>query len=167
MVKYSSTVTLVTTASRCGACCSLVSRNVDLTREPGYLQRKTGYVQQQDLHLETATVREALQFSAILRQPKHVPREEKLAYAEEILVLLGMDKYADAVVGVAGEGLNVEERKRLSIGRSLFVPQGATELFDPDACSCVSGVEMVAKPELLLFLDEPSRSVQLASLKPL
>ncbi|GAA5843073.1 hypothetical protein JCM11251_002723 [Rhodosporidiobolus azoricus] len=96
-------------------------------------QRKTGYVQQQDLHLETATVREALQFSAILRQPKSVPREEKLAYVEEILVLLGMDKYADAVVGRTGEGLNVEERKRLSIA-----------------------VEMVAKPELLLFLDEPS-----------
>ncbi|GAA5859124.1 hypothetical protein JCM8547_004012 [Rhodosporidiobolus lusitaniae] len=96
-------------------------------------QRKTGYVQQQDLHLETATVRESLQFSALLRQPASVPREEKLAYVEEILKLLRMDKYADAVVGVLGEGLNVEERKRLSIG-----------------------VEMVAKPELLLFLDEPS-----------
>jgi hypothetical protein len=90
-----------------------------LTADPCFVwQRKTGYVQQQDLHLETATVRESLQFSALLRQPKHVPREEKLAYAEEILVLLGMDKYADAVVGVAGEGLNVEERKRLSIGQS-------------------------------------------------
>ncbi|GAA5899638.1 hypothetical protein JCM6882_001172 [Rhodosporidiobolus microsporus] len=96
-------------------------------------QRKTGYVQQQDLHLETATVRESLQFSALLRQPDTTPREEKLAYVEEILVLLGMDKYADAVVGRTGEGLNVEERKRLSIA-----------------------VEMVAKPELLLFLDEPS-----------
>ncbi|GAA5859087.1 hypothetical protein JCM8547_003998 [Rhodosporidiobolus lusitaniae] len=96
-------------------------------------QRKTGYVMQQDLHLETSTVRESLQFSALLRQPATVPREEKLAYVEEIIKLLGMDKYADAVVGVPGEGLNVEERKRLSIG-----------------------VEMVAKPELLLFLDEPS-----------
>jgi ABC-type molybdenum transport system ATPase subunit/photorepair protein PhrA len=46
-----------------------------------------------------------------------------------------MDSYADAVIGVTGEGLNVEERKRLSIA-----------------------VEMVAKPELLLFLDEPTRS---------
>ncbi|KAG9572158.1 pleiotropic drug resistance protein, ABC superfamily, partial [Aureobasidium melanogenum] len=33
-------------------------------------QRKTGYVQQQDLHLETSTVRESLRFSAMLRQPK-------------------------------------------------------------------------------------------------
>ncbi|BGO96274.1 Multidrug resistance protein [Rhodotorula toruloides] len=96
-------------------------------------QRKTGYVQQQDLHLSTASVREALQFSAILRQPASTPRAEKLAYVEEVLKLLQMDKYADAIVGELGEGLNVEERKRLSIA-----------------------VEMVAKPELLLFLDEPS-----------
>jgi ABC-type branched-subunit amino acid transport system ATPase component len=96
-------------------------------------QRKTGYVQQQDLHLQTSTVREALRFSAILRQPKTVPHAEKLAYVEEVLKLLEMDGYADAVVGVPGEGLNVEQRKRLTIG-----------------------VELVAKPELLLFLDEPS-----------
>ncbi|GAE00310.1 ABC transporter CDR4, partial [Paecilomyces variotii No. 5] len=37
-------------------------------------QRKTGYVQQQDLHLETSTVREAIVFSALLRQPASVPR---------------------------------------------------------------------------------------------
>ncbi|TXT15780.1 hypothetical protein VHUM_00283 [Vanrija humicola] len=96
-------------------------------------QRKTGYVQQQDLHLQTSTVREALRFSAVLRQPKSVPREEKYAYVEEVLKLLEMDAYANAVVGVPGEGLNVEQRKRLTIG-----------------------VELVAKPALLLFLDEPT-----------
>ncbi|PYI05588.1 hypothetical protein BO78DRAFT_398108 [Aspergillus sclerotiicarbonarius CBS 121057] len=96
-------------------------------------QRKTGYVQQQDLHLHTTTVREALRFSAILRQPAHVSHQEKLDYVEEVIKLLGMEAYADAVVGVPGEGLNVEQRKRLTIG-----------------------VELAAKPQLLLFLDEPT-----------
>ncbi|KOS17377.1 ABC transporter CDR4 [Escovopsis weberi] len=96
-------------------------------------QRKTGYVQQQDLHLQTTTVREALNFSALLRQPAHVPREEKLAYVEEVIKLLDMQEYADAVVGVPGEGLNIEQRKRLTIG-----------------------VELAAKPPLLLFVDEPT-----------
>ncbi|KKK14331.1 multidrug resistance protein [Aspergillus ochraceoroseus] len=96
-------------------------------------QRKTGYVQQQDLHLATTTVREALRFSALLRQPAHLSRQEKLDYAEEVIKLLGMEAYADAVVGVPGEGLNVEQRKRLTIG-----------------------VELAAKPQLLLFLDEPT-----------
>ncbi|KAI1323108.1 ABC-2 type transporter-domain-containing protein [Xylariaceae sp. FL0255] len=96
-------------------------------------QRKTGYVQQQDLHLSTTTVREALNFSAILRQPADVPRAEKLAYVDEVIKLLEMEEYADAVVGVLGEGLNVEQRKRLTIG-----------------------VELAAKPPLLLFVDEPT-----------
>ncbi|KAL4871208.1 hypothetical protein BDV12DRAFT_206795 [Aspergillus spectabilis] len=96
-------------------------------------QRKTGYVQQQDLHLHTSTVREALRFSALLRQPAKTPRQEKLDYVEEVIKLLGMEAYADAVVGVPGEGLNVEQRKRLTIG-----------------------VELAAKPQLLLFLDEPT-----------
>ncbi|KAH8709999.1 ABC multidrug transporter-like protein [Phaeosphaeriaceae sp. PMI808] len=96
-------------------------------------QRSTGYVQQQDLHLETATVRESLQFSAMLRQPKTVSKKEKYEYVEEVIKMLNMADFANAVVGVPGEGLNVEQRKLLTIG-----------------------VELAAKPKLLLFLDEPT-----------
>ncbi|KGO62913.1 CDR ABC transporter [Penicillium expansum] len=106
---------------------------VDGTPTDQSFQRKTGYVQQQDLHLSTSTVREALVFSALLRQPATVSRQEKIEYADEVIKLLGMEAYADAVVGVPGEGLNVEQRKRLTIG-----------------------VELAAKPQLLLFLDEPT-----------
>lgn len=97
-------------------------------------ERSTGYVQQQDLHLETATVRESLQFSAMLRQPSSVSIKEKNKHVEEVIDLLSMREFADAVVGIPGEGLNVEQRKLLSIG-----------------------VELAAKPKLLIFLDEPTR----------
>ncbi|TVY15202.1 ZEB2-regulated ABC transporter 1 [Lachnellula arida] len=96
-------------------------------------QRKTGYVQQQDLHLETTTVREALRFSAMLRQPKTVSKKEKHEFVEDVIKMLNMQDFAEAVVGVPGEGLNVEQRKLLTIG-----------------------VELAAKPALLLFLDEPT-----------
>lgn len=96
-------------------------------------QRSIGYVQQQDIHLATSTVREALTFSAYLRQPSHVSKKEKDEYVDYVIDLLEMTNYSDALVGVAGEGLNVEQRKRLTIG-----------------------VELVAKPKLLLFLDEPT-----------
>ncbi|OBT90673.1 hypothetical protein VE02_00571 [Pseudogymnoascus sp. 03VT05] len=96
-------------------------------------QRKTGYAIQQDIHLETATVREALEFSALLRQPPEYKREERLSYVNHVISLLDMEQYADAVVGVPGSGLNVEQRKRLTIG-----------------------VELAARPKLLLFLDEPT-----------
>jgi ABC-type multidrug transport system ATPase subunit len=96
-------------------------------------QRKTGYATQQDLHLHTATVREALSFSALLRQPARYTRQEKLDYVEEVIKLVDLSDCADAVIGSLGEGLNVEQRKRLTIG-----------------------VELAARPELLLFLDEPT-----------
>jgi ABC-type multidrug transport system ATPase subunit len=86
-----------------------------------------------DLHLATATVRESLRFSAVLCQPKSVSRKEKYDYVEEVIKMLNMEDFANAVVGVPGEGLNVEQRKLLTIG-----------------------VELAAKPKLLLFLDEPT-----------
>jgi ABC-type multidrug transport system ATPase subunit len=106
--------------------------NNGLQRDASF-QRRIGYVQQQDLHLETATIREALEFSAFLRQPAHINRAEKLQSVEEILDLLEMRSYAHAIIGNPGEGLNVEQRKRLTIG-----------------------VELAAKPDLLFFLDEPT-----------
>jgi len=96
-------------------------------------QRQTGYVQQQDLHLETSTVREALTFSALLRQSSDYSQQEKLDYVETVIDLLDMQEYQNAVVGTLGQGLNVEQRKRLTIG-----------------------VELAARPRLLLFLDEPT-----------
>lgn len=69
----------------------------------------------------------------MLRQPKHVSKKEKYEYVEEVIKMLNMTDFANAVVGVPGEGLNVEQRKLLTIG-----------------------VELAAKPKLLLFLDEPT-----------
>lgn len=96
-------------------------------------QRSTSYAEQLDTHEGTQTVREALRFSADLRQPYHVPQAEKYAYVEEILGLLEMEDMADAIIGSPEAGLAVESRKRLTIG-----------------------VELAAKPELLLFLDGES-----------
>ncbi|KAG2154002.1 ABC-2 type transporter-domain-containing protein [Suillus clintonianus] len=88
-----------------------------------------GYCQQLDTHLPEATVREALLFSANLRQPQSVPLTEKEAYVDKCLQMCGLEGYADAIVG----SLGVEYRKRTTIA-----------------------VELAAKPKLLLFLDEPT-----------
>ncbi|KAG6865226.1 hypothetical protein C0991_004284 [Blastosporella zonata] len=96
---------------------------------PKDFQSQTGYCQQMDTHVPTTTVREALLFSAQLRQPSSVPLEEKNAYAEKCLRMCGLEAYGDAVVG----SLGIEHRKRTTIA-----------------------VELAAKPKLLLFLDEPT-----------
>ncbi|EHK99732.1 putative ABC transporter G family member 14 [Glarea lozoyensis 74030] len=87
-----------------------------------------------DIHEPLATVREALEFSALLRQPRTTPREEKLKYVDTIIKLLEMQDIENCLIGTSsGAGLSVEQRKRLTIG-----------------------VELVSKPTILLFLDEPT-----------
>ncbi|KAG5644208.1 hypothetical protein DXG03_008871 [Asterophora parasitica] len=96
---------------------------------PHDFQSQSGYCQQMDTHVPTDTVREALLFSAALRQPASVPAAEKEAYVEECLRMCGLEAYADAAIG----SLGIEHRKRTTIA-----------------------VELAAKPKLLLFLDEPT-----------
>ncbi|KAK0725877.1 ABC-2 type transporter-domain-containing protein [Lasiosphaeris hirsuta] len=95
----------------------------------GDFQRSTGFVEQMDLHDETATVREALEFSALLRQDRNIPKAEKIEYVDKIIDLLELGDIQDAIIS----SLGVEQKKRLTIG-----------------------VELAAKPSLLLFLDEPT-----------
>ncbi|CAI7599821.1 unnamed protein product [Penicillium crustosum] len=96
--------------------------------------RSCGFVMQQDVHEPLATVREALQFSARMRQPANISDSEKMAYVENVINTLDMESIADAIIGTPGDGkLSVEERKRITIG-----------------------VELAARPSALLFLDEPT-----------
>ncbi|KAJ0417268.1 ABC-2 type transporter-domain-containing protein [Aspergillus carlsbadensis] len=100
---------------------------------PVSFQRSAGYCEQLDVHEPYATVRESLEFSALLRQPRTTTREEKLKYVDTIIDLLELHDIADTLVGRVGAGLSVEQRKRVTIG-----------------------VELVSKPSILIFLDEPT-----------
>ena len=99
---------------------------------PKSFSRYMGYVQQQDIHLPSQTVREALQVTASLRRPAEIPISEKFEYVELVIHMLEMEDIADALIGVPGAGLNLQQRKQVTIG-----------------------VELAAKPDIL-FLDEPS-----------
>ncbi|EGC32812.1 hypothetical protein DICPUDRAFT_155206 [Dictyostelium purpureum] len=104
-------------------------------------ERITGYVEQMDVHNPGLTVREALRFSAKLRQEPEVSLEEKFEYVEHVLEMMEMKHLGDALIGTleTGVGISVEERKRLTIG-----------------------VELVAKPHIL-FLDEPTSGLDAQS----
>lgn len=92
-------------------------------------RRSAGFCMQGDIHDGTQTVREAIEFSALLRQDRQTPRAEKLAYVDRVVDLLELGPLQHAIVS----SLGVEQRKRLTIG-----------------------VELAARPSLLLFLDEPT-----------
>ncbi|KAB8271988.1 ABC-2 type transporter-domain-containing protein [Aspergillus minisclerotigenes] len=106
---------------------------VDGRPVPISFQRSAGYVEQLDIHEPLATVREALEFSALLRQSRDTPTEEKLRYVDLIVNLLELNDLEHTLIGHPGTGLSVEQRKRLTIA-----------------------VELVAKPSILIFLDEPT-----------
>jgi len=83
------------------------------------------------VHEPTATAREALRFSALLRQLEETPLDDKYDYVETINKLLEMGDITGATIAAQGNGLNKEQRKRLTIG-----------------------VELASKPRLLIFLDD-------------
>jgi ATP-binding cassette subfamily G (WHITE) protein 2 (SNQ2) len=91
--------------------------------------RQIGYCQQMDIHDESSTVREAFEFSALLRQGSEISEGEKISYVNTVLHTLELVGLQDAIIG----SLDIEKKKRVTIG-----------------------VELCAKPKLLLFLDEPT-----------
>ncbi|GMF47810.1 unnamed protein product [Phytophthora fragariaefolia] len=101
------------------------------------IRRCTGYCEQQDIHSEGATIREALTFSAFLRQDSSVSERAKLASVEECLDLLDLRAIADQII----RGRSQEQMKRLTIG-----------------------VELAAQPSVL-FLDEPTSGLDAHSAK--
>ncbi|TMW59404.1 hypothetical protein Poli38472_004473 [Pythium oligandrum] len=101
------------------------------------IRRATGYCEQMDIHSEAATIREALTFSAFLRQGSDVPDARKFDSVEECLDLLDLRPIADQIT----RGSSVEQMKRLTIG-----------------------VELAAQPSVL-FLDEPTSGLDARSAK--
>ncbi|KAH8665575.1 putative ABC transporter G family member 11 [Ilyonectria robusta] len=103
-------------------------------------RRRTAYSQQLDVHDPCQTVREALQFSAYLRQPATANKASKHADVEDIIHLLEIQNFADSIIGEPGAGgISLEQRKMVTIG-----------------------VELAAKPDVL-FLDEPTSGLSTQS----
>ncbi|XP_034687784.1 ABC transporter G family member 31 isoform X2 [Vitis riparia] len=95
--------------------------------------RVSGYVEQNDIHSPQVTVEESLWFSAVLRLPKEVSKEQKLEFVDQVMNLIELDVLRHALVGMPGStGLSTEQRKRLTIA-----------------------VELVANPSII-FMDEPT-----------
>jgi len=101
------------------------------------VRRCTGYCEQTDIHSKASTFREALTFSAFLRQSADVPSSDKYDTVDECLELLDLNEIADQMI----RGSSMEKLKRLTIG-----------------------VEMAAQPSVL-FLDEPTSGLDARSAK--
>ncbi|RRT65949.1 hypothetical protein B296_00037830 [Ensete ventricosum] len=97
------------------------------------LKRRTGFVTQDDVLYPHLTVTETLVYTALLRLPSTLSRQEKTAQAEAVMVQLGLTACRSSIIGgPLVRGVSGGERKRVSIGQEMLI--------DPS----------------LLFLDEPT-----------
>eukprot|EP01036_Dinobryon_divergens_P026163 gene26163-34779_t len=101
--------------------------------DPVAYRQHIAYVMQDDALLATATPREAITFSAYMRLPRAVSKEQITAMVDKLLADLGILECADVLIGGALiKGISGGQRKRTSVG-----------------------VELITNPDLL-FLDEPT-----------
>ncbi|WOL18539.1 hypothetical protein Cni_G27336 [Canna indica] len=97
------------------------------------LKRRIGFVLQDDIVFPHLTVRETLTYSALLRLPKTLTKQQKEERAMKVIFDLGLERCQDTIIGGAYiRGISGGERKRVCIGNEI--------LLDPS----------------LLFLDEPT-----------
>lgn len=95
---------------------------------------------QEDVLLGTLTARETIRYSALLRLPTSMTREEVDGIVEGTIMELGLQDCADRVIGNWHlRGISGGEKKRLSIA-----------------------LEILTRPHLL-FLDEPTSGLDSAS----
>ncbi|KAI3915191.1 hypothetical protein MKX01_035450 [Papaver californicum] len=100
----------------------------------GYIKRKTGFVTQDDVLYPHLTVIETLTYTALLRLPGKLTKEEKIAEAELVITELGLTRCRNSIVGGGGgllRSISGGERKRVSIGQEMLVNPSLLLLDEP------------------------------------
>jgi len=91
------------------------------------MKRIVAYVLQEDIFLVHLTVREQLTFTAQLRLPETIPKEERLAQVDHVMKRLNITKCADTPIMLVSGG----EKKRVNIGTELLTNPSVILLDEP------------------------------------
>eukprot|EP01116_Phalansterium_solitarium_P017564 TRINITY_DN4362_c0_g1_i1.p1 TRINITY_DN4362_c0_g1~~TRINITY_DN4362_c0_g1_i1.p1 ORF type:complete len:619 (-),score=110.30 TRINITY_DN4362_c0_g1_i1:266-2122(-) len=98
----------------------------------GSLKSLSGYVTQDDHLLPNLTVRETLEFAALLKLPATMTRQQQLDQAEATLRELRLTHCADTIIGNEHvRGVSGGERRRVSIGLQLLTNPSLLFLDEP------------------------------------
>ncbi|XWS57318.1 hypothetical protein CRYUN_Cryun09bG0163500 [Craigia yunnanensis] len=110
--------------------------NILLNRKKRLEYGAVVYVTQEDVMLGTLTVRETVKYSAHLRLPNNLTKEEVNDIVEGTIMEMGLQECADTVIGnLHLRGISGGDKKRLSVA-----------------------LEILTMPKILL-LDEPTSSL--------
>ncbi|XP_043694384.1 ABC transporter G family member 9 [Telopea speciosissima] len=96
------------------------------------MKRNTGFVTQDDVLYPHLTVIETLVFTALLRLPNSLTREEKIMHAEAVITQLGLSRCKNSIIGgPLLRGVSGGERKRVSIGQEMLINPSLLFLDEP------------------------------------
>ncbi|XP_039687562.1 ABC transporter G family member 26 [Medicago truncatula] len=112
------------------------------------VKRRIGFVTQEDILFPQLTVEETLVFSAFLRLPTSMTKQEKYAKVETTVKELGLERCRHTKIGGGYlKGISGGERKRTSIGYEILVDPSLLLLDEP-----TSGLDSTAANKLLVTL---------------
>nr|GMD97403.1 ABC transporter G family member 14 [Ipomoea batatas]GME13764.1 ABC transporter G family member 14 [Ipomoea batatas] len=98
----------------------------------GSIKRLTGFVAQDDVLYPHLTVKETLLFTALLRLPQSLTREEKAQHVESVITELGLSRCRNSMIGgPLFRGISGGEKKRVSIGQEMLINPSLLLLDEP------------------------------------
>ncbi|KAL2348745.1 hypothetical protein Fmac_002745 [Flemingia macrophylla] len=98
----------------------------------GSMKRRTGFVAQDDVLYPHLTVTETLVFTALLRLPNSLTRDEKIQHVERVITELGLTRCRSSMIGgPLFRGISGGEKKRVSIGQELLINPSLLLLDEP------------------------------------
>ncbi|KAL0326064.1 UNVERIFIED_CONTAM: ABC transporter G family member 22 [Sesamum radiatum] len=96
------------------------------------LKHRIGFVLQDDIAFPHLTVRETLTYSALLRLPNTLSREQKKARAMSVISELGLERCQNTMIGgTFVRGVSGGERKRVCIGNEILLNPSLLFLDEP------------------------------------
>ncbi|KAI3453904.1 hypothetical protein Pfo_010567 [Paulownia fortunei] len=114
----------------------------------GSIKRRTGFVAQDDVLYPHLTVFETLLFTALLRLPKSLTKEEKVQHVEHVIAELGLARCQNSMIGgPLFRGISGGEKKRVSIGQEMLINPSLLLLDEP-----TSGLDSTAAQRILKTL---------------
>ncbi|KAL1307274.1 hypothetical protein AAHE18_17G020900 [Arachis hypogaea] len=112
------------------------------------IKRRIGFVTQEDVLFPQLTIEETLIFSAFLRLPTNMSKQQKYAKVENTIKELGLERCRHTKIGGGFlKGISGGERKRTSIGYEILVDPSLLLLDEP-----TSGLDSTSANKLLLTL---------------
>ncbi|XP_057481035.1 ABC transporter G family member 14-like [Actinidia eriantha] len=98
----------------------------------GSIKRRTGFVAQYDVLYPHLTVTETLLFTALLRLPNSLTRDDKVQHVERVITELGLTRCRNSMIGgPLFRGISGGEKKRLSIGQEMLINPSLLLLDEP------------------------------------